>query len=161
VAYPKQKIGLVMFLNGENGLAIRDKMVRMALGGEQPAFVWAKYDQYDSAAMRFASAVRDKGASAAIEEFHPALVDGSISEESINSLGYRVLYGMKKPTEALRIFQLNVELHPNSWNAYDSLGETYAKDGKKDLAIENYQKSLDLNPKNDGAVKMLAELRKK
>src|SRR5580704_17595024 len=160
VAYPKQKIGLVMFLNGENGLAIRDKMVRMALGGEQPAFVWAKYDQYDSAAMRFASAVRDKGASAAIEEFHPALVDGSISEESINSLGYRVLYGMKKPTEALRIFQLNVELHPNSWNAYDSLGEIYAKSGQKDLAIENYQKSLDLNPKNDGAVKMLAELRK-
>ena len=160
VAYPKQKIGVVMFLNGENGLSIRDKMVRMALGGEQPAFAWAKYDQYDSAAMRFANAVRDTGAAAAIEEFHPALVDGSISEESINSLGYRVFYGMKKPAEALRIFQLNVELHPNSWNAYDSLGEIYAKSGQKDLAIENYQKSLDLNPKNDGAVKMLAELRK-
>jgi|HubBroStandDraft_6_1064221.scaffolds.fasta_scaffold00372_18 CubicO group peptidase (beta-lactamase class C family) len=161
VAYPKQKIGLVMFLNGQNGLAIRDKMVRMALGGEQPAFAWAKYDQYDSAAMQFARAVRDKGATVAIEEFHPALVDGSISEESINSQGYRVFYGMKKPAEALRIFQLNVELHPNSWNAYDSLGEIYAKNGQKELAIENYQKSLDLNPKNDGAVKMLAELRKK
>jgi CubicO group peptidase (beta-lactamase class C family) len=161
VAYPKQKIGVVMFLNGQNGLAIRDKLVQMALGGEQPAFAWAKYDQYDSAAMRFASAVRDKGAEAAIEEFHPALVDGSISEESINSLGYRVLYGMKKPAQALRIFQLNVELHPNSWNAYDSLGEIYAKNGQKDLAIENYQKSLDLNPQNDGAVKMLAELKKK
>ena len=35
------------------------------------------------------------------------------------------------------------------------------KTGDKDLAIANYQKSLDLNPKNDGAVKMLAELRKK
>ena len=67
---------------------------------------------------------------------------------------------MKKPAQALRVFQLNVELHPNSWNAYDSLGEIYAKSGQKDLAIENYQKSLDLNPKNDGAVKMLAELRK-
>jgi CubicO group peptidase (beta-lactamase class C family) len=161
VAYPKQKIGLVMFMNGENGLAIRDKMVRMAIGGEQPAFAWAKYDQYDSAAMRFANAVRDKGAAIAIEEFHPALVDGSISEQSINSLGYRVFYGMKKPMEALRIFQLNVELHPNSWSAYDSLGETYAKNRQKDLAIENYQKSLDLNPKNDGAMKMLAELKKK
>jgi Flp pilus assembly protein TadD len=68
---------------------------------------------------------------------------------------------MEELAEALRIFQLNVELHPNSWNAYDSLGETYAKNGDKDLAIANYQKSLDLNPKNDGAVKMLAELRKK
>jgi Flp pilus assembly protein TadD len=56
---------------------------------------------------------------------------------------------------------LNVDLHPKSWNAYDSLGEMYAKNGEKDLAIANYQKSLDLNPKNDGAVKMLAELRKK
>jgi CubicO group peptidase (beta-lactamase class C family) len=161
VAYPKQKIGVVVFLNGENGLAIRDKLVRMAIGGEQPAFAWAKYDQMDSASMRFGRAVRDKGAAAAIEEFHAALADGSISEESINSLGYRAFYGWKKPTEALRIFQLNVELHPNSWNAYDSLGEMYAKNGEKDLGIANYQKSLDLNPKNDGAVKMLAELRKK
>jgi CubicO group peptidase (beta-lactamase class C family) len=161
VAYPKQKMGLVMFLNGENGLAIRDKLVRTAIGGEQPAFAWAKYDQMDSASMRFERAVRDKGAATAIGEFHAALLDGSISEESINSLGYRAFYGWKKLAEALRIFQLNVELHPNSWNAYDSLGETYAKNGDKDLAIANYQKSLDLNPKNDGAVKMLAELRKK
>ena len=161
VAYPKQKIGVVMFLNGENGLAIRDKLVRASIGGEQPAFKWAKYDQMDSASMQFARAVRDKGAASAIEEFHAALADGSISEESINSLGYRAFYGWKKPAEALRIFQLNVELHPKSWNAYDSLGEMYAKNEEKDLAIANYQKSLDLNPKNDGAVKMLAELRKK
>lgn len=161
VAYPTRKIGVVMFLNGENGLAIRDKLVHAAIGGEQPAFAWAKYDQVESASMRFGRAARDKGAAAAIEEFHAALADGSISEESINSLGYRAFYGWKKPAEALRIFQLNVELHPNSWNAYDSLGETYAKNGEKDLAIANYQKSLDLNPRNDGAVKMLAKLRKK
>jgi CubicO group peptidase (beta-lactamase class C family) len=161
VAYPKKKTGVVIFLNGENGLAIRDKLVRAAIGGEQPAFAWAKYDQMDSASMRFARAARNKGAAAAIEEFRAALADGSILEDSINSLGYRAFYGWKKPAEALRIFQLNVELHPNSWNAYDSLGETYAKNGDKDLAIANYQKSLDLNPKNAGAVKMLAELRKK
>jgi hypothetical protein len=30
--------------------------------------------------------------------------------------------------------------------------------GNKDLAIQNYQRSLQLNPKNDNAVKMLAKL---
>ena len=79
--------------------------------------------------MRFERTGGDKRVAAAIGEFHLKLMDGSISEESINSLGYRAFYGWKKLAEALRIFQLNVQLHPNSWNAYDSLGETYAKNG--------------------------------
>jgi cytochrome c-type biogenesis protein CcmH/NrfG len=31
---------------------------------------------------------------------------------------------------------------------YDSLGEAYMKKGEKELAIANYQKSLELNPDN-------------
>jgi hypothetical protein len=31
--------------------------------------------------------------------------------------------------------------------------------GDKELAIKNYKKSLELNPKNDNAVKMLKQLR--
>ncbi|HYA64881.1 MAG TPA: serine hydrolase domain-containing protein, partial [Candidatus Sulfotelmatobacter sp.] len=45
VAYPKQKIGLVLFTNGENGLSIASEVVRDALGGDQPAFDWIKYDR--------------------------------------------------------------------------------------------------------------------
>ena len=37
-------------------------------------------------------------------------------------------------------------------NAYDSLGEGYLKAGKKELAIKNYQRSLERNPQNDNAV---------
>ena len=48
LAYPKQKIGLVMFTNGQNGLSIRENVVQLALGGAQPAFAWAKYERYDS-----------------------------------------------------------------------------------------------------------------
>jgi cytochrome c-type biogenesis protein CcmH/NrfG len=53
----------------------------------------------------------------------------------------------------------NVELYPQSANVYDSLGEAYMKNGDKELAIENYQRALELNPANTNAVEMLKRLR--
>ena len=43
-------------------------------------------------------------------------------------------------------------------NVYDSLGEAYMKTGQKELAIKNYEKSLELNPKNDNGKEMLKKL---
>jgi cytochrome c-type biogenesis protein CcmH/NrfG len=39
------------------------------------------------------------------------------------------------------------------------LGEAYMKVGEKDLAIANYEKSLQLDPKNQNAVEQLKKLR--
>ena len=114
LAYPKQKIGVVMFANGENGLSITEEVVRLALGGEQPAFAWSKNDTYDSPSFRFAKVAREKGATAAIDEFRPALAAGDISESSVNTAGYQLLK-QKKLADAIQIFQLNVMLHPRSW----------------------------------------------
>jgi CubicO group peptidase (beta-lactamase class C family) len=158
VAFPKQKIGVAMFMNGDNGLSIASEVVQLAIGGEQPAFQWIKYDRYDSPAMRFAGTAREKGAEAAIAEFRPALQQGAISEAAINGTGYQVL-ALKKTSDAIRIFQLNVELHPGSSNTYDSLGEAYMANGEKELAIKNYEKSLELNAKNNNAVEMLKRLK--
>jgi tetratricopeptide (TPR) repeat protein len=63
-----------------------------------------------------------------------------------------------KLEQAVRIFQLNVEAYPNSGNAYDSLAEGYMDDGNKLQAIANYKKSLQLNPANNNAIKMLQKL---
>jgi Flp pilus assembly protein TadD len=52
-----------------------------------------------------------------------------------------------------------VRLFPASWNVYDSLGEAYAAAGRKDLAIQNYEKSLQLNPKNDTGKAALEKLK--
>jgi tetratricopeptide (TPR) repeat protein len=60
--------------------------------------------------------------------------------------------------EAIDLLKLNVQVYPNSWNAYDSLGEAYMKAGQKQLAIDNYKKSLELNPANDGAKEKLKVL---
>jgi CubicO group peptidase (beta-lactamase class C family) len=158
VAYPKQKIGVVLFADGENGLAIASEVVREAIGGEQPAFRWIKYDSYDSPGMQFTKIARTKGAKPAIAEFYPALVRGDISERSINATGYQLM-AMNKIADATRVFQLNVALHGNSANVYDSLAEAYMKNGDQELAILNYQRSLDLDPGNKNAAKMLKQLR--
>ena len=83
-----------------------------------------------------------------------------VGEGQLNSLGYRLL-GNNKLKEAIEIFKFIVSEYPESANAYDSLGEVYMKAGEKELAIKNYEKSLELNPKNENAKKMLEDLRKK
>ena len=81
----------------------------------------------------------------------------NFDEAELNNLGYQLI-GAQKFKEAIRIFQINVEAYPQSSNVYDSLGEAYMDDGDKQLAIDNYQRSLELNPKNSNAVQMLQKL---
>jgi predicted alpha/beta superfamily hydrolase len=69
------------------------------------------------------------------------------AEKGINSLGYSLL-GNKKTEEALAAFQRNAELYPDSANVYDSLADAQEAAGKKDLAIQNVRKAVDLGTKH-------------
>jgi len=71
------------------------------------------------------------------------------------------LLAAKKIKEAIEVFKLNVKLHPDSWNVYDSLGEAYAADGNKKDAIANYEKSIQLNPNSQAGKEVLAKLKQK
>jgi hypothetical protein len=84
--------------------------------------------------------------------------DPAVDENRLNSLGYRFM-GEKKYQEAIAVFKLNVELYPQSWNVYDSLGEAYMMNGDKEPAIANYEKSLALNPNNANGAQRLKRLR--
>jgi tetratricopeptide (TPR) repeat protein len=79
-------------------------------------------------------------------------------ERTMNFVGYQMLQ-QGKTDQAIHVFKLNAQLYPQSANVYDSLGEAFTKAGKKDLAIENYQKSLELDAQNKNAEKMLTELK--
>ena len=82
-----------------------------------------------------------------------------ITENLINSLGYKAL--AKKDFEgAIALFALNCELYPNSANTYDSLGEAYMLSGNFFMATESYRRSVELDPNNQNAVKMLEKLTK-
>jgi Flp pilus assembly protein TadD len=80
------------------------------------------------------------------------------AEQDINRLGYEFI-AENKLEQAILVLKLNVELFPESFNAWDSLGEAYMDHGDKELAIKNYSKSLELNPKNFGARDQIAKLR--
>lgn len=72
------------------------------------------------------------------------------NEHELNMYGYSFLWN-NKVEDALLIFKLIVNEFPKSANAFDSLGEAYFKLGKKEKALECYQKSLAMNPENFNA----------
>ena len=82
------------------------------------------------------------------------------TEQKLNTAGYELMEDGKL-AQAIELFKMNVRLHPQAWNTYDSLGEAYAKSGETALAIENYEKSLQLNPKNEAGKAALAKLKNK
>src|SRR6185369_11750709 len=61
---------------------------------------------------------------------------------------------------AIEIFKLNVEAYPQGFNAYDSLAEAYVTVNERELAIQNYKKSLELNPNNNNAAQAIKRLEK-
>ena len=108
-----------------------------------------------------AKTIREKDIAAAVQQYHelkatqPSGYD--FSENELIQLGYQLLRQQKIP-DAIEIFKLSVEDYPKSYNTWDSLAEAYMDHGDKDLAIKNYQKSLELNPNNTNAVKNLKQL---
>jgi CubicO group peptidase (beta-lactamase class C family) len=157
VVRPANRSGVVYMTNSENGLSIGRQILAETLGGDQPAFDWLKYDDYDSPGMSFTRLALQKGAAAALEQFSRELAAGTIAEGTVNQAGY-TLMGSKKLEDAILLLRKNVELHPDSSNTYDSLGEAYMKNGDKDLAVKNYRKSVELNPSNENGVAALKKL---
>ncbi len=126
-------------------------------------FVWYKINDTQSAAQTLRQIMRDSGETAAVEKFQ-AMKSGPedkfyFDEAEFNRLGYQLL-GENKVKEAIEIFKMNVEMYPESWNVYDSLGEGYMNDGQKELAIQSYKKSLELNPENENGKAMLKRIEK-
>jgi tetratricopeptide (TPR) repeat protein len=82
-----------------------------------------------------------------------------ISEALINQLGYYYMNTMNQNDNALKLFKLNTELYPDAFNTYDSYGECLLLMGDKENGIKAYKKSLELNPENESAIKVLSELK--
>jgi hypothetical protein len=81
-------------------------------------------------------------------------------EPFINSLGYEYIR-LKQYDNAYRIFKMNIEFYPNSSNVYDSFGELLMVKGDTVNAIENYEKSIKLNPDNENAKKIIKRMKEK
>jgi CubicO group peptidase (beta-lactamase class C family) len=80
-------------------------------------------------------------------------------DNELNSFGYQLLQSGAKE-EAVMIFRWNTELHPESWNSWDSYGEGLASIGNNQAAVEAFQLSIALNPENKAGVEMIRKLKK-
>ena len=89
--------------------------------------------------------------------------DFSPPEELVNRIGYRFLRSknIENKKKALSFFKLNAENFPTSFNVFDSLGEAQYILGYEEEAVDSFKKSLELNPNNHNAMKMVEKIKNK
>jgi tetratricopeptide (TPR) repeat protein len=85
--------------------------------------------------------------------------DDFSTEWAINMEGYRLMW-RDELDKAIKVFELNTQLYPEGFNTWDSLAEACMKKGDTEKAVKYYYKSLELNPKNENAKKMIEKIEK-
>ena len=148
--------GVVIMANSDNGFHIFERLAD-SIGR---TYGWKGLEtEADSPATTADLLSRLRGVDAALAWYRAARAGNGpgFGPADLNRLGYQYLRA-DKVADAVTIFQANVALYPDNANAYDSLGEGYMAAGNKPAAIENYRKSLAMDPSNDNARKMLEKL---
>ena len=111
-----------------------------------------------SVAYSLADKIEKLGIPAALE-YYDGIRDSIgyyLDESEMNRTGYEFLQS-RKLEEAAAIFKLNTKAFPKSANVFDSYGEALMAVGNKTAAIENYKKSVKLNPGNENGIKILKD----
>ncbi len=88
---------------------------------------------------------------------HKDLPNYYVNEQELIVEGYKLLHA-GNAKDAAEVFKLSTEIFPEKDNPYDSYAEALRALGQRKKAIENYKKSIDLNPKNRNAKNMLKEM---
>jgi CubicO group peptidase (beta-lactamase class C family) len=150
--------GVAIMADSDNGIAVADLLLR-SIAKE---YGWNFKASDQGAFSQLVLIAKMKGAAAALERYTELKKSQSaghkIEEATLNSLGYTLLFSGQMQ-DAITVFERNVHEYPKSANAYDSLGEACMKAGRKDLAIQNYEMSLQLDSKNQNAVNQLKKLK--
>ncbi|UCG26733.1 MAG: CocE/NonD family hydrolase [Bacteroidales bacterium] len=79
----------------------------------------------------------------------------------MNNLGWE-LQLEDRLDEAIKVFRLNIRAYPDHYDPWDSYAEALllrCNKGDLELAVNNFEKSLELNPDNENAARRLLVLR--
>ena len=150
-----QKSAVIWFTNSQNGLSFLRELLDDGRAGGQQGALYLGYERYDSASWMLRSQMLKEGAEVALAPYRRH--EKHISENEMNQLGYDML-SMKRMSDAIAVFTLNTEDYPQSWNTWDSLAEAYMDNGESKRAIQDYRKSLEINPANENGRKILEKL---
>lgn len=123
---------------------------------------YSEFENRNSAALYLEQLMRKSEPEQSVQKYEQWKSEGShdyyFLEKEFHALGRNFLWeGLID--EAIVVFALAVEQYPESALAYDNLAEAYMKNGKIELAIQNYEKSLELLPENRNAEGILNILR--
>ncbi len=138
----------------DEGVALNALNVAM-----NPESEYAKRQHSSSAVLlAFRQSGADSG-TAVYRDLKSRYGDSSFPEFLLNRIGYALLEDGHVES-AIAAFRLNVEAFPNSSNTHDSLGDAYAEHGDRKLAIDCYEKALEISP-SDVTKEKLEALRDK
>jgi CubicO group peptidase (beta-lactamase class C family)/pimeloyl-ACP methyl ester carboxylesterase len=143
--FPEEKIFITVLDNASNNttLLFRDilaKVYGLPLEPKKPTLAHTIRKKIESSSIAEAADYF-----ATIPESEKQQYELAGSERLINSWGYERMNEQQDLPGALKLFELNTKLFPNSSNVYDSYGEALANAGKYDQAVANYQKSVQLD----------------
>jgi CubicO group peptidase (beta-lactamase class C family) len=164
IANPEKKEILVYFTYSNWGLHITTDVLNTFFSKQTwwPC-MWTGYQFHELKRMEaFMAMLKKQGyehATEIAEEMKQKDAGFNLPEDDVNDLGFILMRDNKKK-EAVEIFKFNLSRFPNSANAYDSLAEGYQAAGEKGLALKNFKKAVELNPKNTYAADRIKELEK-
>ncbi len=105
-----------------------------------------------------------KGVAAAISEYRDlrgkGFADLFSSQEDLMLPAYHLMK-QGKNQDCLTLLQFYADEHPQSASAFESLGEVHEKVGDTAKAIQSYERSLQLDPKNPEVTEKLKQLKSK
>ena len=121
-------------VNNNGDMALAKKWVQRAM---QPTPTFQAYV--------IASTIAAKEGNEEEAQEHIAEAVKLANNQQLNMLGYQMLQ-QDQGEQAVKLFKINVDRHPEDPNVWDSLGEGYASIGENEKAIECFKKSLSMNP---------------
>lgn len=155
--FPKEDMTIILLTNGYKHMPIHNTIVNRVAGMVIPTLANPQAivrEQVQNSFIQNTLSNALKNYTLAKKQ-HPSVDFESV----INSVGY-IFLGANKVKEAIQVFELNVKDHPKSSNTYDSLGEAYFDNKNYKASRKSYQKSLELNPRNRNAARMLEKIKK-
>ncbi|WP_166437012.1 serine hydrolase [Niastella caeni] len=151
-----RKTGVVILSNSLNPINdIAYHILYPAIPVKPYRYIWAMHDLILATA-------KNKGVDAAIEEYKNMKATrspGLIFDPSQLNYVARDLRQAKKMSAAIKILELNAQEYPTNATVFEDLGEIYKLNGNKKEALENYEKALQVDPKNEHAKWMVEKLK--
>ena len=141
----KNKIGVVVLSNSNNSVTdIGRSILEPARKIIPYKYGWALLDT-------LRKTTQTKGVDQALKFYHhlKESTDSSFvfNESQLNYLGAE-LRSKRKIEDAIKVFQLNVTEYPKSTLVYESLGETYRRNGNEKASIKYFEKAYELDSQN-------------